>query len=248
MYQEDAIVLRSYDVREADRVLVLLTREHGKMPTVARGVRRAKSKLAGALQLFMSVQVLLTEGRGMAVIASATPHDIYRSLREDLVGLSAGSYLCELTDAFLPDLDPVPHMHRLLCEVLEALNRGAPVALAMRYYELALLDGLGYGPIFDRCAHCDAPLAGGASLDAAAGGAVCGACGRTGLLSLGAETLAWCERLRHGTLAELARFRPSRQAAAQLEDGLGALLVAQLDRPLLARAFLHEMLLPPAVR
>jgi len=68
VYSAEAVVLRKVDYGEADRILTLFTRERGKLPAIAKAVRRAKSRMSGQLDVFSHGQMLLAEGRRMDVV------------------------------------------------------------------------------------------------------------------------------------------------------------------------------------
>ena len=85
-YRVEAIVLRRVDFGEADRVLVLLTRERGKIPVVAKGVRRMSSRMAGHLELFTQSELMLAKGANLDVVTQAETRNPFRAVREDLRG------------------------------------------------------------------------------------------------------------------------------------------------------------------
>ncbi|MBO0688766.1 MAG: DNA repair protein RecO, partial [Candidatus Dormibacteraeota bacterium] len=91
-YRDEALILRKLDYGEADRILTLLTREHGKVGVIAKGVRRPASRLAAVLELFMHVDVQLARGRNLDVVTQAVrlpgprfPADVERTARAALV-------------------------------------------------------------------------------------------------------------------------------------------------------------------
>ena len=83
-YRVEAVVLRRIDFGEADRVLVLFTRERGKLAVVAKGVRRLSSRMAGHLELFTQSELQLAKGANLDVVTQAETRDPFRALREDL--------------------------------------------------------------------------------------------------------------------------------------------------------------------
>ena len=76
-YRDRAVVIRTYDFGEADRVIVLLTRDHGLVRAVAKGVRRAKSRFGSRLQLFVNLDVQLYVGKNLATISQADTVDYF---------------------------------------------------------------------------------------------------------------------------------------------------------------------------
>src|SRR5512138_639066 len=96
----EAIVLRHSDYGEADRMLTLYTREHGKVRAVAKGARKIASRKAGHIEPFTHVRLQLAKGRDMLLITQADTVDGYQPLREDLILTSQAAYVLELLDRF----------------------------------------------------------------------------------------------------------------------------------------------------
>src|ERR671917_366457 len=82
VYPTEAIVLRRSDFSEADRLLTLYTPRYGKRRVIAKGVRKTTSRLAGHIELFTRVQLLLAEGRNLDIVTQAQSIDGYRAFRE----------------------------------------------------------------------------------------------------------------------------------------------------------------------
>ena len=84
LYRDLGVVLRTYKLGEADRIVVLLTAGHGKVRAVAKGVRRTKSRFGGRLEPLSHVQLLLYEGRELDIVTQAETVEPWRPLHEDL--------------------------------------------------------------------------------------------------------------------------------------------------------------------
>ncbi len=154
VYKADAIVLRRRPLGEADRVLTLYTREWGKLSAVARGVRKATSKMAGGLEPFEHVRLLLAHGRGsLDVVAQVEVLDALAPLWTDLRRFGAAALLAELVDAATPEREPHPEIFDLFLEalVLLAEDAAAPVA---PWFILQLVALAGFQPALARCAVC----------------------------------------------------------------------------------------------
>jgi DNA repair protein RecO (recombination protein O) len=169
--------MRARNLGEADRIVTLFTEERGKLDAVAKGVRRAKSHVAGKLEFGSEALLGMHRGRNLDVIASA---EIFRSHWEALVDPSkyaVAHVVVELVDAFCePDLAQ-PDVYALLRGVLAALAKSeSPVSLLPRF-QLLLLGALGFAPEADACLRCGAPLEGmPAWADLDAGGLTCERC------------------------------------------------------------------------
>lgn len=176
-YKTRAIVLRARNLGEADKIFTLFTDARGKLDAVAKGVRRAKSHVAGRLEFASEAYLTMHRGRNLDIIVSA---DITRSRWLSVIdpgAFATAHLLVELVDAFCePDL-PMDEVYALLSGALGALtNAGEPARIVPRF-ELRLLSVLGYAPPADACVRCDASLADGpAWADLEAGGLVCERC------------------------------------------------------------------------
>jgi len=177
-YRVEAVVLRRIDFGEADRVLVLFTRERGKLPVVAKGVRRMSSRMAGHLELFTQSELMLAKGANLDVVTQAETRNPFRALREDLTRTSTAYLIAELADALTEEAIEQPELYDLLTATLRAVGASDDPRLVAAHYQLHLLDVAGFRPVLMRCVGCDAELAPGKNaFSAFLGGALCPACG-----------------------------------------------------------------------
>ena len=177
----EALVLRAYKLGETSKVVVLLTRDRGKVRAVARGARGGKPRYQSALEPLSEVRVTL-HGRQGAELLRLGQCELVRSAFPSIGrGLDAAmslSYFAELLDAFAQEGEAEDPVYRLALAVLAAASEGGDVALLSRYLEAWLLKLSGLYPSLDRCAGCDGALPAGAlSYHHAAHGFVCAACG-----------------------------------------------------------------------
>ena len=124
---DQGIVLRSYPFGEADRVVVLLSPNRGKLRTVAKGVRRTKSKFGGRLEPFTHVDLMLYEGRNLDTITQATIIEAFPELRADLDRVVAAGTMVEVADLVAQEDEPSMRLFLLLQRGLKALDRQEPV-------------------------------------------------------------------------------------------------------------------------
>lgn len=175
-YRTRGIVLRSRNLGEADKIVTLFTTERGKMSAVAKGVRRAKSHLAGRLEFATEALLQMHRGRSLDVIVSA---EVSRADWQGIVnpaGFAAASVAIEIVDALCePDL-ALPDVYALLDGALAAASSSdEPMSLLPRF-QLRLLDALGLAPPCDACVRCGRALDDGAWLDDESGGLGCATC------------------------------------------------------------------------
>jgi len=198
-YRDRAVVLRTHDFGEADRVVVLMSETHGKVRAVAKGVRRTTSRLGARLQPPAHVEVLCARGRELDVVTQVALVDGAKATHSDLDRLTCGLTLLEAADRVAPDREPYPELYRMLVGALRWLEERDP-RWVLAAFALKLLALEGVGPVVDRCLDCgaDGPLV---ALDVARGGAQCGAC-RTGV-SVSPAALGAARDVLGGRLVEV---------------------------------------------
>ena len=193
LYRDRGVVLRTYKLGEADRIVVLLTPGHGKVRAVAKGIRRTKSRIGGRLEPLSHVDLLMYEGRELDIVSQAETIDPWRPLHDDLSCLSQGLAMCEAAEQVAQEREPSAALYRMLVGGLRTLvDRPRPLVVAAFYWKLLSLDGA--GPILDACAHCGSnpPAAPLVAFDIGEGGALCRQCRRGNPLSPAAlEAIGW---------------------------------------------------------
>jgi len=157
-FRAQAVVLKHKDWGEADRLLSLYTLEFGKIQAIAKGVRKLKSRKAGHLEPFTLVNLMFAKGRDLQIITQADTITPYISLHSDLLLTTYASYVVELLDRFTYGDGENRALFRLLVNTLERLNKSDNVNLAIRYYEIRLMDLVGFRPQLFNCIHCGAEI------------------------------------------------------------------------------------------
>jgi len=244
LYKTEAIILRQRKLGEADRILTLLTPTLGKLDAKAKGVRKTMSRLSGHLQPLNRVVVQLAQGHQADVITGVETLDSFRGLRDDLDRLSRGLYAAELTDRMTAE-----HVHsfpifRLMLETLTRLEKGNDSDLALRYYEMRLLDQSGFRPELDRCVGCTQELEAADHFFAPiAGGAVCRTCvaGLAGPRVLTLNALKLLRLIQRGTYNDVARVRVPADLSEEVERHLRGYIITVLERDVNAAAFIERL-------
>lgn len=160
----EAVVLKVVDYREADVIVTLFTREEGKLRGIATGARKSRKRFSGALDLFARLSLSIRVREGLSRIEEATIITLFPRIREEITTVASASYACELTDLLLPDGMPHPRTYRLLCAWLERLDSAPPSPADRRFFEVNLLNILGYRPELERCPVCAGPFDGSVPL------------------------------------------------------------------------------------
>src|SRR5690554_3627652 len=217
LYRDEGIVLRVQKLGEADRIVTLLTREHGKVRAVAKGVRRTSSRFGARLEPFMVVDLQLHEGRNLDVVTQAETIGSYaRAISEDYPLYTAGATMLEAADRLVADeREPAVQQFWLLAGALRALSeRRQDATLLMDSYLLRALAIAGWAPTFTDCGRCGEPGPHHA-FSVASGGAVCSRCRPPGSPSPAPETFVLLAALLSGDwdVAEAATDRNRREAS-----------------------------------
>ena len=162
----EALVLRGHKLGETSRIVVLLTRERGKLRAVARGARSGRPRYRSALEPLSEVRVSLYGRQGADLLRLGEAELLRSAFRASERGLDAALFLsscAELLDAFCPEGEAEDKVYRLALAVVHATEAGASPALLGRYLEAWLLRLHGLYPPLDRCSGCSKPLARGRS-------------------------------------------------------------------------------------
>jgi len=183
-YQTEAIIIKKTKLGEADRILTLYTPHLGKIQAVAKGVRRPRSKMAGHLELLTHSLISLARGRNLDTVTGSQTIDSFLPLKSDLELTAHALYATELVDQFTADNVENRPLFQLLLETMHNLCQGSKSELTLRYFELHLLNAVGYRPQLHHCVSCRSPLKPVVnSFSPSAGGAVCPNCSQSQTLT-----------------------------------------------------------------
>ena len=173
----DALVLRTADYGEYDRMLTLFTLQKGKLSAAAKGVRRAGAKLRFAAQPFCFAEYVLAERGGRRTVISASNTDGFYALREDVGKFYAAAAVCGLCDVLLYENIVNEELFLRAVAALKEMCEGNEAPALVSFFLRALeLSGYALAPLV--CADCGEPLGAGACFDVADGCFTCAACAR----------------------------------------------------------------------
>jgi DNA repair protein RecO (recombination protein O) len=151
---DQGIVLRSYPFGDADRVVVLLSPNNGKLRTVAKGVRKTTSRFGGRLEPFTHVDLVLYEGRNLDTITQVSTIEAFPHLRSDLDRVVAAGIMVEAADAVAQEDESSIRLFLLLQRGLRALDAGVTGSDLITSYLLKLAAVVGVAPALAACAAC----------------------------------------------------------------------------------------------
>ena len=234
--RSEALVLRSVDFGESDRILHLLVPERGRLTVIAKGARRSVKRFGGTLDFFNHLKVQIERRRpsSMARLEQSQLIHTYVPIRMDPRRFALGSYLLELLDRLAPEGGAPQDMRRLFGFALAALTRlseRGPDASLRAILELRALDALGLRPELGRCVRCGREVPSHAPRDATAGfsvadgGPLCGACAApvTGLLKVHLGTLRALDGALRMPIDRLDRLVLPKQALVEARQLLRAI-------------------------
>jgi DNA repair protein RecO (recombination protein O) len=218
-YRDDGVVLRTHKLGEADRIVVLLTRSHGQVRAVARGVRRTRSRFGASLEPFMVAELQLVHGRSLEIVSQAAARASYGApIAADYSRYTVAAAMAETAERLTAsEADAATAQYLLLVGALAALSRGAHApGLILDSYLLRALATAGWAPSFTDCARCGEPGPHGA-FSAALGGIVCPSCRPPGSPAPARETVRLLAALLAGDWdAADSSESPHRREAAGL--------------------------------
>jgi DNA repair protein RecO (recombination protein O) len=238
-YRDEAVVLRTHKLGEADRIVTMLSRYHGKIRAVARGVRRTSSKFGARLEPFTQVDLQIANGRTLDTITQAeTICAPFEPISADYRYYTAGQVMVETADRLVAEEgQPALQQYLLLAGALKAMVGGttdgmrSPVVI-MDSYLLRSIATAGYAPALAECARCGSPGP-HEFFSVTSGGVVCRACRPVNAVRISPLTLSYLTALLTGDwpatrgLADSTRDEASGLVAAfvgwQLERGLRSL-------------------------
>lgn len=246
LYRDDALVLRVQKLGESDRIVTLLTRRHGRVRAVAKGVRRTTSRFGGRLEPFGHIDIQCAEGRSLDVVSQVEGINLYaRQFLDDYARYTVASAIAETAERLTPiEREPSLRLFQLSLGALRSLAAGEHAgSLVLDAYLLRAMSAAGWAPALRDCAVCGS-VGQHRAFSVPAGGCVCPDCRPAGAARPAMATLELMAALCEGdwTLAD-ASGAPARREASGL---VAAHLQWHLERGLRSLP-LVERAEPPAV-
>jgi len=240
----DALILRHQRWGEADRLITIFTREHGKLRIVAKGARKTTSRKAGHLEPFMRSALQLAQGRDLWIVTQAETINAFLPMREDLQRLSIASYVIELLDKFTYEDGSNPQLFRLAVETLERLCTTDSIFVVLRYYEMRLLDIMGYRPQLFQCIGCQEEIkAEDQYFSALVGGVICPRCSHQyeDIRKISVDALKYLRHFQRSTYKEALAATPGENVMQEVEKIMQWYLTYLLERAINSQVFLQQI-------
>jgi DNA repair protein RecO (recombination protein O) len=243
-YQTEAIITKKIKLGEADRILTLFTLDHGKIEAVAKGVRRPKSKMAGHLELLTHSLVRLARGRNLDTIIGSQTIDSFMNLKNDLFLTSYGLYASELVNQFMELHIENRSLFRLLLETLQRLSEAHNTDLVLRYYELHLLELVGYRPQLQECVSCRVELKPVVNaFCSSSGGILCPNCmyEHPSAFSVTVDALKVLRLLQRSNFDVASRLKISQELSQELKEALASYIRYLLEKEIKSAVWLDTL-------
>ena len=243
-YRAEALVLKHIPLGEADLLVTLFSREHGKVRAVAKGARRSTAKLVGHLEPLTVTRLALSRGRSLDVISQAETLENFTPLKTNLTAVTRGLQVAELVDGFGSEANPNQPLFDLALDTLAAIGRSPDDELPLLHFQLHLLSVSGLMPELQNCVQCRRDVEPDRHRYSADGGGVyCPDCtpDQAGLRPLSLRALKVLRLLARSHVAEL----PSLDLDAALAQELKAILTGTvqywLDKEIRTNSFLNHL-------
>jgi DNA repair protein RecO (recombination protein O) len=244
LYRTEAVILRRQDFGEADRLLTLYTPGLGKTRVLAKGVRKPRSRKAGHVELFTHSRLLIAKGRNLDIVTQADTINPFLALRTELSRASCGYYVAELVDKFTEEREENRRLFELLVHALAWLGEAEDTGLVLRYFELHLLDYVGYRPQLFHCVSCMRRVGSTAALfSPAQGGLLCLECGRSerGGRDMPARVLDTLRHLQTRAYGHCRGLSVDQEMHYELENTMRQYIIYLLERGLKSAEFLDTL-------
>jgi DNA repair protein RecO (recombination protein O) len=242
-----AIVIKTLDYGESDRIVAFYTSDFGKVKGIAKGAKKSKRRFSNALEVFTLSRLIFFDKKesGLARIEGCDIVDTFPAIREDIRKIAFGCYLVELVDETTAEREANPDLFNMLKTFLSLLSDDEAEAQILRIFEIRLLSLLGYRPGLHRCLRCNGMLEHGASahFSVKRGGLLCQRCsqGYHDLSAISPGTAKILQAAMEMDLSKIRRLKFSKQALWESETILSKFIQYHINKELKSKKFLKDL-------
>ncbi|MGD2278711.1 MAG: DNA repair protein RecO [Candidatus Omnitrophota bacterium] len=241
----EGIILRKFYLRETSYILIVFTKEFGKIRGVLKGVRTPYPQFAGNFEIFTRCQLLFykKKKRTLDLITRCEALDFFFPVRKDIERLTYANYFIELVDIVTGDHDINEELYDLLVESLQSLATRSSAKRVSRIFELKLLKTIGLTPRLEECVVCGAVASEGFSLSIKDGGVKCRGCagGDESCLKVSPGTLNFMRKILASPMSMTSRIKVSREVGKETERVLKRFVRYHVARPVKSLKFLGHL-------
>jgi len=222
LYRVTGFVIREMDLAEADKIIVIFSKKHGKLHAIAKGARKIQSKLLAGTRLFTISEFILYKGKNLFTVTQCEPKVSFYHLSDDMNRFFYACYLAEIIDKVTEIRSPEPMLFDIFFDAIAFLNNVTDVKLTelvVRYFEIKLLDLFGYRPEMGCCVSCGKRVVVPKFFNPYKGGVLCDDCSSTGkdLIKLDTATVQLMKYLLNCNIKQLGNLKVSDIILEQLE-------------------------------
>jgi DNA repair protein RecO (recombination protein O) len=240
--ESEAIILRTFPLGEADRLVSFFGRSTGRLRGVARGARRPNSRFGSTLEPLSHIRIWFyeRETRELVRIQQCELVRSFLEVQKDYGASLALAVVSEISEALLPEREPSDAVFRLILLTAAAIDRGTGAALPLAYFELWMLRLGGWLPPLDRCSRCGRELKDEKLYTTVSGaGVACEKCRRPGMRVLSAGAAQLARRIIAEKLENLMKEKIDAEDLKQLSEYLLDLIEHHMERKLITRELLE---------
>jgi len=241
----EGIILRKYLLRETSYILVVYTKEFGKIKGVVKGVRNPYPQFAGDFEIFTRCQLLFykKKKKPMDLITQCNALEVFLEARKDIERLTYANYFIELIDVVTKDHDEDQDVYNILLESLRMLSSGASARRVSRIFELKLLGALGLTPQLTECVKCGKSAKDAGSFSVRSGGLLCPGCKSPGdgAMKLSMGTVNFMKKIQVSDIERTSLIKVSSEVGKETERVLKRYLQYHINRPIRSMKFLESL-------
>ena len=241
----EGVILRKYSLRETSYILVVFTREFGKIRGVLKGARDPYPQFAGNFEIFTHCDLLFYKKKksGLDLITRCESLDFFLPMRKNIERLTYASYLVELIDMVTGDREVNEPLYSMLLEGLRMLSTDSSPRRIGRIFELKLLDAIGLSPVLDVCAECSSDLEEDVFFGVSSGGTLCPKCASKDKSSFGISlgTVNFMKKIRGMPFSRTQQIKVSKEVGIEAEKVLRSFTTYHVGHQMKSISFLREL-------
>jgi DNA repair protein RecO (recombination protein O) len=242
-----AIVIKTLDYGESDRIVAFYTSDFGKVKGIAKGAKRSRRRFSNALEPFTLSRLIFFDKKeaGLVRIEGCDIVNTFPAIREDIRKIAFGCYLVELVDEMTAEREANPDLFNMLKAFLSLLSDDEAKAQILRIFEIRSLSLLGYRPGLDRCLRCNETLEHGEPIHFSTqqGGLLCQRCSRGyyDLPTISPGTAKILQAAMEMDLSKIHRLKFSKQALSESDTILSKFIHYHVNKELKSKKFLRDL-------
>jgi len=241
----EGIILRKYLLRETSYILVVFTKEFGKVRGVLKGARNPYPQFAGNFEIFTRCELLFyrKKKKSMDLVTGCDAIDFFLPVRKDIERTTYANYFVELVDIVTADHDANERLYSVLLDDLSLLAKASSPKRTARIFEIKLLDAVGLGSRLDECSECSSSCEGEFRFSVRSGGILCPDCSKKDSASyrISRGTLNFMRKIQSTPFSRTQHVKVSREVGEEAEKALKRFIQYHIGRQTKSMKFLEDM-------